>query len=297
MTTSKPRKMHADQAEIDDALVRRLVEGQFPQWAGLPVRHVDSPGTVNALYRLGEELVVRLPLRTGSDDEIATEFAWLPRLAAQLPVPIPEPLAQGAPAGHIAWSWSVYRWLDGTPPVIGELTDPRELAADLAGFITALRRVDTTGAPRCSRGGPLAPRDEATRKALAQLDGVIDTAAAAAVWEKALAAPAYDGPDRWMHGDLQPGNLLLRDGRLAAVIDFGLVGVGDPTVDLITAWYVLPAEARADFRAAVGADEATWVRGRGLALSIALLELSYYRETNPRMASTARHVIAEILAA
>ncbi|WP_233415990.1 aminoglycoside phosphotransferase family protein [Streptomyces sp. N35] len=300
MTTSetgnKPRKMHADQADIDEALVRRLIDGQFPQWSGLPLELVDSPGTVNALYRLGEAMVVRLPLRAGSDEEVESEFDWLPKLAGHLPVPIPAPLAKGAPAEGYAWLWSVYRWLDGTTPAAAAVGKPRELAADLAGFITALRRIDTAGAPRCGRGGPLGPRDEATRAALARLTDVIDTDAAAAVWQQALDAPAYDGPDRWMHGDLQPGNLLVEDGRLAAVIDFGLVGIGDPTVDLITAWYVLPAEARPEFRSAVGADEASWVRGRGLALSIALLELAYYRETNPRMAATARHVIGEVLA-
>ncbi|MBC9717249.1 aminoglycoside phosphotransferase family protein [Streptomyces sp. TRM66268-LWL] len=293
--------MHADQAEIDDTLVRRLVDGQFPQWAGLPLEHLDSPGTVNALYRLGEDMVVRLPLCAGSDDEVENEFAWLAKLGGELPFPIPAPLAKGVPAEGYEWLWSVHRWLDGTNPAPGALARPRELAADLARFITALRRIDTTGAPRCGRGGPLAPRDAATRKALGQLAGVIDTEAAAAVWQQALDAPVYDGPDRWMHGDLQPGNLLVHaagpdSGRLAAVIDFGLVGIGDPTVDLITAWYVLPAEARPEFRAAVGADEASWVRGRGLALSIALLELAYYRETNPRMATTARRVIGEVLA-
>ncbi len=291
--------MHADQADIDDALVRRLIAGQFPEWSGLPVEHVDSPGTVNALYRLGEDMVVRLPLRAGSDEEIEDEFAWLPKLAAHLPVTIPEPLAKGAPAEGLDWLWSVYRWLDGSTPTVGAIARPRELAADLAGFITALRAIDATGAgaPRCSRGVPLGEeRDQATRKALAQLTGVIDAEAAASVWQQALDAPPYEGPDRWMHGDLQPGNLLVSDtGRLASVIDFGLVGIGDPTVDLITAWYVLPAAARPEFRAAVGADDASWVRGRGLAMSIALMELSYYRETNPRMATTARHVIGEIL--
>lgn len=171
---------------------------------------------------------------------------------------------------------------------------PHALAADLAEFVTALHRIDPADGPPSYRSESLAARDRATRAAVAELPGVVDTGAAIAAWETALQAPAWPGPAVWIHADLQPGNLLTVRGRLAAVIDFGCLGLGDPAVDLIVAWYVLPADARGAFRTALGADDATWARGRGWALSIALSELRYYRDSNPVMAAIARQVIEEV---
>ncbi|MFD9301385.1 aminoglycoside phosphotransferase family protein [Streptomyces sp. NPDC060048] len=290
--------MHADEPDIDTSLVHRLIAGQFPRWAGLPVERVESAGTSNFMYRLGEDMVVRLPRTQGAAGDIATEHVWLPRLAPALPAAIPVPVGTGQPAEGYPWPWSVYGWLPGANPVAGRIPEPELFARDLAEFITALHRVDPLDAPPAYRGEPLAARDEATRAVIAELGASadIDAEAATEVWEEALAAPAPNGPPVWIHSDLQPGNVLLADGRLAAVIDFGCAGLGDPAVDLIAAWYVLPAGARSVFRAALGADDAAWARGRGWALSIALPELGYYRQTNPVMADTARHVIRELLA-
>lgn len=288
--------MHADEPDIDTPLVHRLIAGQFPRWAGLPVERVDSAGTSNAMYRLGEDMVVRLPRTAGAAGDVEKEHTWLPRLAAPpLPAAIPVPLGKGEPGEGYPWPWSVYRWLDGENPAPGRIREPRLLAQDMADFITALRRVDPADGPASYRSETLAERDAATRSALAELRGTLDTAAAAAAWDTALRAPEWPGPPVWIHADLQPGNLLLADARLSAVIDFGCLGLGDPAVDLIVAWYVLPASVRGAFRAAVRADEAMWARGRGWALSVALLELRYYRDTNPAMAAIARHVIAEVL--
>ncbi|MGW0935630.1 aminoglycoside phosphotransferase family protein [Streptomyces sp. NPDC002666] len=289
-------RMHADEPETDDALVRRLITTQFPHWSGLPVERVGAAGTANAMYRLGTDLVVRLPRTAGSADDTAKEHHWLPRLAPSLPVVIPVPLGAGVPGEGYPYPWSVYGWLDGSCPAVGDPAEAMALAQDLARFITALHRVDPTGGPPSYRSEPLAARDSAVREALADLRTEIDTAAAAEVWETALRAPAPTGPPVWIHADLQPGNMLTADRRLTAVIDFGCLGLGDPAVDLIVAWYVLPATARDTFRTAVKADDAAWGRGIGWALSIALMELQYYRETNAFMADTARHVIAEILA-
>ncbi|MFE4512781.1 phosphotransferase [Kitasatospora sp. NPDC056783] len=176
------------------------------------------------------------------------------------------------------------------------LADPLGLARDLAGFITALRGVDTTGAPAARRGLPLTTQDEEVRAALADLGGLIDVPAATAAWEQALHVPAYEGPAQWFHGDLASFNILAAQGRLAGVIDFGLTGVGDPSVDLIPAWNLLPAHAREEFRTALGADDDAWDRGRGWALSIALVALPYYKDSNPQRAASARHVIREVLA-
>ncbi|MFJ2769777.1 aminoglycoside phosphotransferase family protein [Streptomyces sp. NPDC087300] len=290
-------KMHADEPDIDDALVRRLVDAQFPAWAGLPVELVGSAGTSNTMYRLGTDLVVRLPRHPGDLDEVRREHGWLRRLAAELPVPVPAPLGTGTPGEGYPYPWSVFRWLDGETPVAGRpLAEPALFGADMAAFVTALRGVGTDGAPVSFRGDPLASRDAGTREVIAGLRGVVDADAVTAVWRDALRAGPWRGPGVWVHGDLQPGNVLVTGGRLSAVIDFECMGTADPAVDLIAGWYLMDGAARRAFRTALGpaTDDAMWARGRGWALTIALNELSYYRETNPWMADTARHVIGEL---
>ncbi|MCQ9130383.1 aminoglycoside phosphotransferase family protein [Streptomyces hilarionis] len=289
-------KMRPGEVDLDDALVSRLVASQLPRWAGLPVRRLPSSGTENAMFRLGDDKVVRLPRHPEAVESVGHEQRWLPRLGPALPVATPEPLARGGPDDGFAWPWSVYRWLDGRNPVAGAVERPLSLAAELAAFVTALRTIDPRGCPPNGRGVPLAERDGPTRDALARLTGRIDVDAVTALWEEALRAPGHAAPPMWAHGDLSPGNVLVRDGRLTAVIDFGGVGVGDPAVDLIIAWNLLPASARGAFREAVGADDAEWARGRGWALSISLIQLPYYWDTNPPLAENSRHVIREILA-
>ncbi|WP_328773818.1 aminoglycoside phosphotransferase family protein [Streptomyces sp. NBC_00286] len=280
---------------IDTSLVRRLIAAQFPRWADLPVARVESAGTANAMFRLGEDMAVRLPRIEGAAGDVEKEHRWLPRLAPSLPVAVPVPLVKSVPDGDFPWPWAVYRWLDGETPVDGRIADPSQVAKDLAEFVSALRRIDPEGGPASYRSESLAARDTTTRAAIGELREVVDADAAAAVWEAALNAPAWPGPPVWIHADLQPGNVLITDGQLSAVIDFGCLGLGDPAVDLIAAWYVLPAQARAVFRSALERDDAAWQRGRGWALSIALDELRYYRETNPVMATIARRVIHAVL--
>ena len=291
--------MHPGMYPIDDDLVRRLIAGQFPQWAGLAVEWWPSGGTVNAMYRLGGDLVVRLPLVQGGAKDVLMEREWLPRLAPCLPARIPEVLGAGEPAHGYPWPWSVYRWLAGEHPEAGALSEPVLLAGDLAAFVTAMRSITLPGAPRAHRGGPVASLDAATRAAITELRGIpqeqVDCDAVTAVWEEALRAPGWDGPPVWLHADLMPGNLLTNGGRLASVIDFGCVGVGDPACDLFPAWNLLPSEARKVFRRALAVDEATWIRGQGRTLSQALIALPYYRRTNPAMAHNARHVIQTVL--
>ncbi|MFD0275469.1 aminoglycoside phosphotransferase family protein [Kitasatospora sp. NPDC127111] len=289
-------RMHDDEPDIDATLVRRLLAAQFPQWKTLPLRPVAPSGADNAMFRLGPELAVRLPRVGWAADSVGREQRWLPRLAPHLPLPIPEPLAHGRPAAGYPWEWSVLRWADGANPVVGSVTAPLQLARDLAGFITALRAVDPADGPPAARGVPLAARDAPTRAAIGRLRGAIDTEAATALWDKALRLPERAGRPVWMHGDLSPGNVLLSGQRLTSVIDFGAMGVGDPTVDLIVAWNLLPAAARPVLRTALAADDADWERGRAWALSIALIQLPYYRSTNPALAANARHVIREVLA-
>lgn len=284
---------------IDDDLVRRLIARQFPQWAGLAVERFPSGGTVNAMYRLGDSMVVRMPLVQGGAKDVSMEQEWLPRLSARLPTAIPEVLGAGEPAEGYPWPWSVCRWRAGENPEAGALSEPVLLAKDLAGFVAAMRSITLPGAPEAYRGGPVASLDASTRAAIEELRGIpqedVDCDAAAAVWEDALRAPGWDGPPVWLHADLMPGNLLVDGGRLTSVIDFGCMGVGDPACDLFPAWNLLPADARGVFREALGVDDAAWNRGRGRTLSQALIALPYYRRTNPAMARNARHVIRAVL--
>ncbi|GGS22888.1 phosphotransferase [Streptomyces nojiriensis] len=297
---STAQMMHPGAHPVDEALVRRLIAGQFPRWAGLTVERLPSGGTVNEMYRLGDGMVVRLPMLAGGAEDVATEREWLPRLAPRLPTAVPEPLGTGEPAAGYPWPWSVYRWLAGENPEAGALREPVALARDLAAFVAAMRSVTLPGKPpKAYRGGPLALLDAPTRAAVEELRGIsaegVDCDAVAAVWEDALRAPEWDGPPVWVHADLTPGNLLVDGGRLTSVIDFGCTGVGDPACDLFPAWNLLPAGARKVFRAELGVDDATWRRGRGRTLSQALIALPYYRTTNPVMAANARHVIREVL--
>jgi aminoglycoside phosphotransferase (APT) family kinase protein len=243
---------------------------------------------------------VRLPSAQGYAAQVEKEHRWLPRLAPLLPLPIPVPLAMGVPGEGYPWHWSVYCWLDGEPATMERIADPRQFAAALAGFLTALQSIDPTGGPppgpHCFyRGGPLTVYDAETRQSLAALDGRIDTDTASDVWEAALNA-TWHGPPVWVHGDVAAGNLLVKGGRLSAVIDFGCSSVGDPACDLTIAWTLLSGESREAFRAGVPADGAAWARGRGWALWKGLITLAEYMNTNPLKASEARRVIGEVLA-
>ena len=288
-------KLHAGEIDISADLAARLVAGQFPQWAGLPVRAVTSAGTECVLYRLGDDLVIRLPRRPGEGlDELLTQGA-LPRLAAFVPVAVPTLIAEGRPTAEYPATWGVLRWLDGDTPVEGHLDAPGLLAADLAKFLRALWGIELADGPPAHRGGSLTAQHEFTLDAIEQLGGLIDADAARSVWDHAVHLPSRGGPDTWIHADLMPGNLLTRNGRLTAVIDFGCAGLGDPSQDLIVAWMLLPAHVRPAFRCAVGVDDPAWLRGRARALSMALGHLHYYKDINPVMADNARYTIREVL--
>ncbi|MGW5362069.1 aminoglycoside phosphotransferase family protein [Actinopolymorpha pittospori] len=294
----KALKMHVDEVETDEALVRRLLAGQFPQWADLPIRLVASYGTDHDVYRLGEDLAVRLPRIGWATGQAAKEAEWLPKLAAHLPLALPVQLAMGRPAEGYPFDWSVYEWLPGEN-ANGTLDDLCQAAVDLAAFVHALRGVDTTGAPprpRGGRGGPLAECDEDVRRSIAQLGDRIDGQLALRSWEESLGVPPWSAREVWVHGDLLPGNLLVVDGQLSAVIDFGCLNVGDPACDLQPAWNVFAGDSRARFRAELDVDDASWLRGRGWALYQAVMALPYYWDTNPGMIRQATHALRQVLA-
>jgi aminoglycoside phosphotransferase (APT) family kinase protein len=291
-------KMHADEIETDAALVRRLLAGQFHHWASLPIDLVMSYGTDHDIYRLGDHLAARLPRIGWATGQAAKEAQWLPKLAPHLPLALPVQLAMGHPAEGYPFDWSVYEWLPGEN-ANGTIGDLDQAAADLAAFVTALRQVDVTGAPPRpphGRGGPLAEGDEQVRRSITQLGDRIDSDATLRSWEESLNAPAWDGEEVWVHGDLLPGNLLVVGGRLSAVIDFGGLNVGDPECDLQPAWNVFAADSRMRFRAELKADDASWLRGRGWALCQAVSALPYYWDTNPGMIRQALHALGQVLA-
>ncbi|WP_207931113.1 aminoglycoside phosphotransferase family protein [Streptomyces sp. 8K308] len=286
-------------AGIDAALVRRLIAAQFPQWSDLPVTPVEVDGWDNRTYRLGEDMTVRLPTAAGYAPAVAKENRWLPVLAPRLPVPVPPIVARGAPGEGYPFDWSIRRWLEGEVARPERIDDMRDFAVSVAEFILALQRVDASDGPAAGahsfyRGAPLAHYDDDTRRALSALAGRVDVDRAAAVWAAALRA-SWRGRPVWFHGDIAANNLLIRDGGLAAVIDFGTSGVGDPACDLVISWTMLSGESRDVFRRTVRQDEPTWARARGWALWKALIMLAQHIDTAPDEAAAHRHVLDQVL--
>jgi aminoglycoside phosphotransferase (APT) family kinase protein len=289
-------KMHDGEVDIDADLVRRLLAAQFPHLSDLPIREVRSTGTVNALYRLGDHLCARLPRVRRWARDLEREWRWLPQLAPHLSLRVPEPVGKGHPTGSYPCTWAIYRWLDGQPYSDELVDDEHQAGRDLAQFVVELRRIaPAAGAPAGGRK-PLRDLDAATRAAMESARDVIDRDAATAAWDRALQAPAWNGTPVWIHTDLLRPNLLVRDGRLSAVIDFGSVGVGDPAADVIAAWSVFGPTGRDVFRDALDVDDGTWNRARGYALHQAALIIPYYAHTNPGFVAPAKRTVEEILA-
>jgi aminoglycoside phosphotransferase (APT) family kinase protein len=299
-------KMHDDEVDIDADLVGRLVTTQFPELADLPITDIRSTGTVNAIYRIGDHLYVRLPRMKEWAQDLDRERQWHPQIASHLTLRDPEPVGNGRPTSSYHFAWAIYRWIDGQPYADELVDDERQAARDLAQFVVELRTMDhVVGAPRVGaarveppRTGrkPLRQLDAVTREAIESARGVIDGEAATAAWEHALDAPAWEGSPVWIHTDLLRPNLLVHDGRLAAVIDFGGVGVGDPAADVIAGWSVFSHTGRAVFRDVLDVDDGTWSRARGFALHQAAMIIPYYTETNPRFAAMAKRTVEEVLA-
>ncbi|GIH14295.1 aminoglycoside phosphotransferase family protein [Rugosimonospora africana] len=286
--------MRDNEIVADADLVRRLLAAQFPHLASLALTRVQSTGTENVIYRLGTDLSVRLPRIEDAIRQIEFEAQWLPRLAPCVTFAIPEPVGLGAPGEGYPWPWAIHRWIDGVHPT-EELAGSTEFATDLARFVVDLRSVDASGARGGYRSVPLRSRERGFLEWTSAAKDLIDTAAMLEVWDEALAAPEWDGPSRWTHGDLLPGNVLVRGGRLHAVLDFGTAGVGDPACDAFAGWAMLDPPARRVFRQEAGFDDAAWARGRGWTLTF-VGALTYYRDTNPVLAEVARRSILRVLA-
>jgi aminoglycoside phosphotransferase (APT) family kinase protein len=292
--------MHPDQLTIDLTLVAHLITEQFPQWADLLINPIESAGTDNAIFKLGDKMCVRLPLSPRAKKRLEKEAIWLPKIAPQLPLQIPKVLGVGTPSEIFPWQWAIYNWIEGDIACRDNILDGDQAARDLAKFVVALQKIDAAHGPppglhNFFRGEPLANRDEAVRKAISDLNNLIDSELAISAWEMALNSPEFDGEPVWIHGDLHETNLLAVDGRISAVIDFGGLGVGDPACDLLVAWWLFSNNSRNVFRIELAVDDATWARGQGWALSMGLIALPYYKDSNLILAGMARRAIDEVL--
>lgn len=289
-----------DKVHIDVSLVRRLIAAQFPQWADLPIKPIKVGGWDNRTFHLGEHMTVRLPSAACYSPQVEREHYWLPKLTPFLPLAIPVPLAMGKPGKGYPWQWSIYKWLDGETASLENIADLCQFATDLAEFLSALQKTETTDGPMAGlhnfyRGGPLSTYDAETRQALSILGDEIDTELVTTVWDTALAS-TWQIPPVWVHGDISISNLLVGKGQLSAVIDFGSMGIGDPACDLVIAWTFFKGESRDAFRIALPLDNDTWARGRGWALWKALIVCAKLSGTNSLEIENSRGVIEEVLA-
>lgn len=302
--------LHDDELEIDTALVRHLLTASLPAYANLPIRPLRSSGSSNMLFRLGEDLLARLPRQPGGSKTIEKEARWLPLLSSALTVEVPEIVAIGEPSHGYPERWAVTRWIPGSTPKVppighAEGASP-ELALELARVIAELGSLDVPPEadddPELSwyRGGQLADLDEDFREAVASCRSIpglgLDLDLALEVWDEVVDAERHPTPRRgWYHGDLFAENLLIQGGRLAAVLDFGGLAIGDPSVDLIAAWEVLDAHGRQTFRQAVDCDDGSWAKGQGWALLIAMITFPYYWHTMPARCAARRSMVEAVL--
>jgi len=287
--------------EADIDLVRRLLRAQARQWADLPLERVVSAGVNNTTYRLGERHAVRLPQTEWSAGHIRKEQRWLPRFEEHLPLEIPTPVGVGVPSDDFPWHWSVCRWLEGDEAVQTPAADEHATALALGEFISKLQQIPTIGGPRSGlhsglRGTPLPVRDAVVRSALQNIQGTFEVAAATAAWDAAIRVPAWRQAPVWLHGDIHPGNLLVRNGALSAVIDWELLSVGDPALDLSAAWMVLQSAGRETLRKTLPIDDDTWARARGWALCIGVIAAAYYHDSNPILAGFSRRAAEDAVA-
>lgn len=284
---------------ITDALVHSLVNMQFPQWKDLPIRPVAHSGWDNRTFHLGQHMLVRMPSAREYALQVEKEQQWLPKLAPFLPLPIPMPLGLGEPANDYPWKWSVYSWIPGENASASNINNLEHFAADLAQFLIALQQIDSTNGPAPGphsfyRGGSLTTYDSETRNAITALKDKINTDAATEIWETALATQ-WTGSPVWVHGDISTGNLLVQNGRLSAVIDFGQLTTGDPACDLAIAWTFFKDKSRSIFESALSLDSNTWARGRAWALWKALIVYAQLPGTNPLEIENSKQIIDEIL--
>lgn len=285
--------------EVAQELAQSLIDSQFPVWSHLPLRKIGSAGTDNSIYRLGKELAVRFPVSVSAAEQIAKEHSWLPKLSS-LTVAIPIVAGAGRPTNQFPLPWSVMNWINGKDAASDNISDWLKMAEDLGQFVRELRGQNTLGAPAAGkhngyRGTALVNLDQVARNAMNALEDLFDKACLLKIWEQALGVEPLAGSPVWVHGDIHAANIIVRNGSLVGIIDFGLMGVGDPACDLAPGWSFLPTYARDRFREAANVDEATWQRGKGWGLYIGVIALSYYRGHNQTLSGIAEKAIRAVI--
>jgi aminoglycoside phosphotransferase (APT) family kinase protein len=288
-------RMHEDEIEVDAALVRHLLATQLPGAADLPLSKVEPWGTDNAIWRLGDALVVRLPRIHWATEQVEREATWLPRLAPHLPVSVPEPIAIGVPGCGYPYRWAVHRWLRGDGASLARMSDPVRFALELAAVVRSLQAVPTDGAPAaCNRARPLQEYSDPALEAIEGARHLIDVERTRAVWEEAMAAPAHRGAPVWVHGDIE-GNCLVTDGHLSGIVDWGSACSGDPAVDIQVMWSELfTDQSRRAFVDTLEVDDATLARSRGAAIQQACAALPYYLHSYPLIVDRSWHKLAAL---
>lgn len=292
--------MKKEHVVIDASLVRRLIASQFPKWKELPIDPVATSGWDNRTFHLGKDMSVRLPSAAEYELQVEKERQWLSILAPALPVPIPMLLAMGNPEYGYPWKWSIYRWLEGAAAASGRIVNLSEFAIDLANFLKALHRIDAIDGPPPGlhsfyRGGSLSVYDNKTRRSITALKDKIDAPMATKVWEAALST-SWENPAVWVHGDISAGNILVHDGKLSAIIDFGQLAVGDPACDLAINWTLFHGESREAFQKALLLDKGTWARARGWTLWKALVVAAGITNPNNSESKQCWRIIADVIA-
>lgn len=287
--------MHNNEINISEKLAYKLIRAQFPEWATLSLEPMRPEGTDNLMYRLGEDKIIRLPRIPSAVPSLEKEKLWLPKLTPHLPIPIPHILAEGDASDEYPYPWLIIKWEKGKNPSADNPLEQNNAALTLASFIKAMQKIDTQGGPICRRGQPLKNRDAETRKAIPLMSELYDTKLLLDLWNESLSAPEWHGKPVWIHGDLHAGNILCEGEQITAIVDFGLMGVGDPAADLMPAWTLFDPAAREIFKEIVAPDEATWLRARGWALSMGIVAYPYYKETNPKFAEIALGMIDQVI--
>lgn len=287
--------------EITPLLAKELVLEQFPQWSDLSVKMVEPGGVDNRTFRLGQDMLIRMPSASGYALQAAKEQKWLPALASHLSVAIPKPIAMGQPSKNYPWEWSIYQWIEGESVnnFFADSLDLQAIALQLAQFLNELHKIDTANAPKAGahnyyRGCHPLVYDNEVRAAIVKLKNIVDTNASLSVWEKAINSKWKKDPV-WIHGDLSSGNILLKNQKLTAVIDFGCMGVGDPACDLVIAWTLLKNDSRNIFKSTLHLDKDSWNRAKGWALWKALITASSLKDRGCAEFIKQQEIIDEVL--